>query len=142
MDEIAFFCTLCGVSLAALPESAGGFCDCPSCLRVIPIPGFPARPGQSRDRAAVFSPQILEIELKFLCECCGNKIRVDARLQGATRDCPVCEKPTKVPEWGGSLPREKLPRAVAPLGRLSAEECEFLSTPMNGLEPVLLTARA
>ena len=138
MDEIPFYCTICGVSLSASAESAGGFCDCPRCLRAIPIPGFPARPGQSAEHAAVFSPLILEIEIKFLCDCCGNKIRVDARLQGMTRDCPVCDKPIKVPEWGGSLPAEAPTRTARPLVRLSAEEYDFLSTPMQdgGTAPV------
>ena len=131
MDEIHFYCTICGVSLSASTGSAGGFCDCPRCLRVIPIPGFPARPGQSADRAAVFSPHILEIQIKFFCDCCGNKIRVDARLQGMTLDCPVCNKTTKVPEWGGTTPGERPARAAAPAVRLSPEECEFLSAPMR-----------
>ena len=139
MEEIHFYCTICGVSLSAPPKSAGGFCDCPRCLRVLSIPGFPARPGQSVEQAAVFSPQILEIEIKFLCDCCGNKIRVDARLQGMTRDCPVCAQPVKVPEWGGSLPTVPTHPART-MVRLTAEECEFLSTPMKHGERVLLAA--
>ena len=132
MNEITFFCTICGESLTASAESAGGFCDCPRCLRVIPIPGYPARPGRSAEQAAVFSPKILGLEIKFLCDRCENKIRVDARLQGRTLDCPVCQKPTKVPEWGGALPAggEAGRRAVPPV-RLSAEECEFLSAPVS-----------
>lgn len=87
----------------------------------------------------MFSPHILEIEIKFLCDCCENKIRVDARLQGTMRDCPVCAHPTKVPEWGGSLPA--MPAHPArPVVRLTAEECEFLSTPMKHGERVLLAA--
>lgn len=142
MDEIPFYCTICGVSLSALAGSAGGFCDCPRCLRVIPIPGYPARPGQSAESLAVFSPDILGIEIKFLCGCCGNKIRVDARLQGITRDCPVCAQPTKVPEWGG-LPPPAPPEiiradAARPMVRLTAEECDFLSTPIKLRERVLV----
>ena len=144
MDEIHFYCTICGVSLSTLPQSAGGFCDCPRCLRVIPIPGYPARPGEQGDRAAVFSPGILEIQIKFISDCCGNKIRVDARLQGTTCDCPVCAQPTKVPEWGGALPPkgETPARASRPVVRLSAEECEFLSTPMPGGEPTIFATES
>lgn len=130
MDEIHFYCTICGESLCALSENAGGLCDCPRCLRVIPIPGYPARPGPPADGAAVFSPDILEIEIKFLCGGCGNKIRVDARRQGQTLECPICEEPTRVPEWGGARPPAE-PGAVAAKVRLSAEECEFLSAPMK-----------
>ena len=126
-----------------MPETAGGFCECPRCLRVVPIPGFPARPGQQADGAAVFSPHILAIEIKFLCDGCGNKVRVDARLQGVTLECPVCHKPTKVPVWGGALPLGEQPaRAARPLMRLSAEECEFLSTPLKEGGKVLAAAAA
>lgn len=143
MDQIAFFCTICGEGLSALPETAGGFCECPRCLRVVPIPGYPTRPGQSADEAAVFSPQILAIEIKFLCDCCGNKVRVDARLQGVTLECPVCQKTTKVPEWGGALPLGEQPaRTPGPLMRLSAEEYEFLSTPVRDGGRALATAAA
>lgn len=141
MDEISFFCTICGVSLSAPAESAGGFCDCPRCLRVIPIPGYPARPGESADCAAVYSPDILAIEIKFFCTGCGNKIRVDARRQGMTLDCPVCHEPTKVPAWQGSLPPGAVPPSAAqPIVRLSDEECEFLSKPMNSGTMVLVAA--
>lgn len=143
MDKIPFFCTICGEGLSAMPETAGGFCECPRCLRVVPIPGFPARPGQQADGAAVFSPHILAIEIKFLCDGCGNKVRVDARLQGVTLECPVCHKPTKVPVWGGALPLGEQPaRAARPLMRLSAEECEFLSTPLKEGGKVLAAAAA
>lgn len=134
MDEIHFYCAVCGESLSALHGSAGGFGECPQCLRVIPIPGFPARPGEPADCAGVFPPHILGIEIKFLCDACGNKIQVDARRQGLTLDCPVCHRPTKVPAWGSAPPpgtrREVLTRPAGPLVRLSAEECEFLSAPM------------
>ncbi len=135
MDEIHFYCAACGADLRALAENAGGFCDCPHCRRVAPIPGYRARRSDSADFAGVFSPKILAIEIKFFGNCCGEKFRVDARLQGMTLDCPVCHKPTKIPEWGGALPPAELTespaRADAPLSRLSPEECEFLSAPMK-----------
>jgi hypothetical protein len=135
MDEINFFCAVCGANVSARAEKAGSFCDCPRCLRVIPVPGNPARPNQSAAGAAAPSPQILGIEIKFLSGCCGEKLRVDAQLQGVTLDCPLCHQPTKVPEWSGALltaPIAHPPtRAAAPMARLSPEECEFLSTPIR-----------
>lgn len=135
MDEIHFYCAACGGKLLALARNAGGSCDCPQCLRVVPIPGYRARLGDSADFGGLFSPKILAIEIKFFGDCCGKKFRVDARLQGMTLDCPVCYKPTKIPEWGGALPPAELAespaRATASLVRLSPEECEFLSAPMN-----------
>ena len=131
MNEIQFFCVICGEGLCSRLGSAGGFCECPRCLRVIPIPGYPAQPGLESERAAVFSPRILEIQIKFISDCCENKIRVDARLQGTTCGCPVCGKETRVPEWGGALPPAGEAPAARPVARLSAEECDFLSMPMG-----------
>ena len=132
MEEIHFFCSICGESLCARSKSAGGLCDCPRCLRVIPIPGFPARPGQSAESAAVYSPRILGIELKFLCEICQSKIRVDARLRGRMHECPVCHGSTSVPSWGGALPPAGAEFATVPgpQVRLTQEECEFLHAPI------------
>jgi len=140
MDEIHFYCVICGESLCATPENAGGFCGCPRCLRVIPVPGFPARPDGAPEAAEAFSPDILGIELKFFCGHCANKVQVDARRRGQTLECPVCHEPTKVPDWRGTVPPpredERLPRT--PAVRLSSEEREFLCMPMpvRGITPV------
>ena len=113
-------------------------------MRVIPIPGYPARPGQPSDHAAVFSRDILGIEIKFFCNCCGNKIQADARLQGETLECPVCHERTKVPGWDGLLPPvaagDGSARTAAPVARLSPEECEFLSAPINDRGKALVAA--
>ncbi len=144
MNEIQFFCVICGQGLCARLGSAGGFCECPRCLRVVPIPGYPASPSVPTAQAAVYSRDILEIEIKFFCNCCGNKIRADARFQGQKIACPVCHERTKVPAWGGQLPPlaadEKAARTATPVARLSHEECAFLSAPIADRGEALVPA--
>jgi hypothetical protein len=141
MDEIHFFCVICGESLCAKAKSAGGFCDCPRCERVVPIPGYPSDPGRLVNSAPAYSPRILAIEIKFLCDHCGSRLRVDARCQGRMRACAVCREETKVPEWSGGQPSMPLDELftfqTASLARLSAEEREFLSTPYADSEAPL-----
>src|SRR6188472_599795 len=127
MNEIQFFCNVCGASLSARAKSAGGFCDCPHCRRVAPIPVSVDHTGPA------YPPDILGIEIRFRCHCCGRKLRVDARNQGESFKCPACSGPTKVPCWSGALPpivAESPLRVNEVLERLSAEECQFLCNPM------------
>ncbi len=142
MDEIHFYCVICGENLIAAPENAGGFCSCPRCLRVIPVPGFPSRPGESAVSAEAFPADILGIEMKFFCSHCASKIQVDARRRRQTLECPVCHEPMLVPDWSGAVPPFSAGEKVLPPGpavRISAEEREFLTTPLNPRE---ITPRA
>ncbi len=145
MDEIPFFCVICGESLCAKAKSAGGFCDCPRCQHVVPIPGYPQRPGQFGYPTAAYMPGILAIEVKFLCGHCGSRLRVDARCQGLMRACSVCREQTLVPKWSGApqpaAAEEVLTFQTEPLGSLTAEEREFLSAPLEGeCESLLATS--
>src|SRR4051812_34059460 len=126
-DEIQFFCNSCGASLSARAKSAGRFCDCPQCRQVAPIPVSIEHP------APAYPPDLLGIEFRFRCHCCGRKLRVDARNQGEAFDCPACSQRTKVPSWSGPLPPPETAKRHHPnelLVRLSAEECRFLSNPI------------
>ena len=131
MDEIHFYCVICGESLSSAPENAGGFCSCPRCLRVIPVPGFPARPGESPACAEAFSADILGIELKFFCAHCTNKIQVDARHRRQTLECPVCHEPMPVPDWSGAVPPLPPGDHPVPTLRITDEERDFLTTPLG-----------
>jgi hypothetical protein len=135
MDEIHFYCIACGANLSAGAESAGGFCDCPRCLRASPIPS-----AESHQRI-VPSKEILAIEIKFRTACCGNKVRVDARSQGLTFKCPTCQASAQVPVWDGALPvavaGAPVNGPVVPLVRLSEEEYAFLSAPLREREAAL-----
>jgi DNA-directed RNA polymerase subunit RPC12/RpoP len=141
MDEIHFYCAICGESLSAQAESAGGFSHCPKCHRLIPVPGYPARPGEAEYRP-VFSPLILEIALKYFCQSCWTKLWVDVRYQGQTFECPVCRAQTTVPEWNKKAPlgAEETAGTTAPLVFLTADEREFLSAPLENHGAALLPA--
>lgn len=140
MDEIHFYCVICGENLVAEQEHAGGFCSCPRCLRGIPVPGFPARPGESPACGEAFPADILGIELKFLCTHCSNKVQVDARHRRRTLECPVCHEPTVVPDWSGAVPPLSPAEKGMPSGpvvRITEEERDFLTTPLHprGITP-------
>lgn len=140
MDEIHFYCVICGENLVSAPENAGGYCSCPRCLRVIPVPGFPARPGESAVSGEAFPADILGIEMKFFCSHCANKVQVDARRRRQTLECPVCHEPTVVPDWSGEAPPVSPGEMVLPAApgvRISEAEREFLTTPLlpRGITP-------
>ena len=143
MDDIFFFCAVCGGRLRASCENAGGLQECPSCQCVVPIPGYPARPGHSAGCAELFSTRILSIEIAFRCDACRIKLQIDARWQGMILACPACHAEMKVPSWSGAPPpmsrRQRPSRPVAHLARLTAQEFEFLSSPSNAGNPMAAT---
>jgi DNA-directed RNA polymerase subunit RPC12/RpoP len=81
----------------------------------------------------VFPPDVLAVEVKFLCGACKNKLRADARWEGRSIKCPVCSEKARVPRWSRQA-EEKIvqlrdphaPVAPAKVG-LSVAEVEFLS---------------
>src|SRR6478735_1939317 len=106
MNEIEFYCSVCGASLSARAQSAGRYCVCPECRRVTPIPVSPA------PAFASYTPDLLGVEVRFRChccgrklrvDCCGRKIRVDARSQGEALECSACSGPPKLPARNGSM---------------------------------------
>jgi DNA-directed RNA polymerase subunit RPC12/RpoP len=81
-----------------------------------------------------FPPEILAVEVKFLCTSCQSRLGADARWQGRGVLCPVCGDKTRVPLWsnipGWSPTPETSQGAKAPLTvKLSSEEIAFLSQP-------------
>jgi hypothetical protein len=74
-------------------------------------------------------PNILGIEIKFLCIHCDTKLMVDFRWQGRTLDCPKCQRMTQVPRFAMPPPIGG-PNGNAPSPperRLSPGELAFLS---------------
>lgn len=53
--------------------------------------------------APVFPPDVLELEVKFLCAFCNNRLRADARWEGRSVICPVCSEKTGVPRWSAGF---------------------------------------
>ena len=92
--------------------------------------------GSSVGCVTVFPPEILAVEVKFLCTSCQSRLGADARWEGRGVTCPVCGDKTHVPRWSNV---SQWPRAadVAPGAKtpgipdasLSSEEIEFLSHP-------------
>jgi DNA-directed RNA polymerase subunit RPC12/RpoP len=72
--------------------------ECTRCERSVPVPGFPAMRGES-GCAAVYSPEILSIDVIFLCRGCNAKLVVDGRMEGRDLDCPQCQARVKMPLW-------------------------------------------
>ena len=102
---------------------AGGVIECPSCLRVVPVPSLFTRPHEDAGCLAALPRGILALEIKILCGHCQRKLRLDAQLEGRMVTCPVCRTEIRVPEWS------RPPVSMAPrnAGTLSAAEIEFLS---------------
>src|SRR3954454_20073011 len=104
MSDFHFYCVICGFAMNAPQHAAGGLRDCPRCRHLVPIPGYPATPGEVCQCAGIYRPEILEIEMKFLCPGCRARVSVDLRLEKHMVECPRCQLTFKVPAWSGSPP--------------------------------------
>lgn len=129
MDVLHFHCVICGKSLQIASRLADGLLECPSCLRVVPIPSPLNFPHQKPACLPVLPREILAVEIKILCGKCNTKIRLDARLEGYEIVCPVCKTEFRVPMWSRP-PSDARAQSTA----LSAAEIEFLSA---SLEPAI-----
>lgn len=108
--SLRFYCVICGTALTVGADSTDEATECPSCLSVVPLP---KRTGLSGSPAGLLPhdpPQASDLDLKFLCTACKNRLRVDARLEGRKISCPVCNERTTVPRWSDTrgLPLEVL----------------------------------
>lgn len=121
MDDFRFHCAICGNALQIASGLANGVMECPSCLRVVPIPAPLNFPHETVNSLPVLPRDILQVDIKILCPKCDTKIRIDARLEGFQIKCPQCPTEFRVPMW--SRPRA----ASREVPALSAEEIEFLS---------------
>jgi DNA-directed RNA polymerase subunit M/transcription elongation factor TFIIS len=122
---IEFFCAICGQSLTAETEFAGNVISCPMCERSVPVPGRLTASDWKWQPA--YTPEILSVEITFVCPGCNRALIADARAAGDPFVCPKCDAKGEVPIW--SQPREDSPSAtvVREAGTLSAEEIDFLS---------------
>jgi len=126
MSSISFFCAVCGQALTAEPALAGEVMECTRCERSVPVPGFPPAPRES-GCAAVYSPEILSMDIVFLCRGCNAKLVADGRLEGRELDCPQCHARVRAPLWSrrepvGTRPGKKIARPT-----LTPDEIGFLS---------------
>lgn len=91
-------------------------------------------PGPSTGCVPVFAPEILVVEVKFLCTSCQSRLGADARWEGRGVICPVCGDKTRVPRWSSVpawplTPEKAGEKQAAGSVRLSPEEIAFLSQP-------------
>jgi hypothetical protein len=89
---------------------------------------------------------VLDLEVKFLCGFCNNRLRADARWEGRSVICPVCSEKTGVPRWSAGfrwsgvnhetdtpdVRPASTPGATAP--RLSEDEIAFLTDQATAIQ--------
>ena len=134
MPTIRFFCVICGTALTGIADTPAGVVVCHSCARHVPVPRLVDVPGPSVGCVPVFPPEILAVEVKFLCTSCRSRLGADARWEGRGVICPVCGDKTTVPRWSSVeawlLTAETAnKKTAAGTVRLSTEEIDFLSQP-------------
>lgn len=139
MPNTRFFCVICGKALSLPSRFARSTTECPSCFRVVPVPALIHVAGESAGCVAAFAPDVLQIEVTFLCGKCEARLATDARWEERTLSCPVCNALTAVPRWSvnareraddlPSLEFDTFTESPVPVatGLLSAAEIEFLS---------------
>ena len=136
MPTIRFFCVICGTALEGHTDSSTGVAECHSCARHVPVPHLAQVPALNAASVPAFPPEILAMEVKFLCTSCHSRLGADARWEGRGVMCPVCGDKTRVPRWSrvqhwphaaDSALRAKA--TGAPDATLSPEEIAFLSHP-------------
>jgi Zn-finger nucleic acid-binding protein len=102
MSRLSFFCAVCGHSLIVGDEYAGSLAECPSCERLVPVPGWRPQRRAGAGCLGVLAPNLLGVDVKFLCPECRAKLKVDARWGGKTLPCPQCNASLPIPQWYGS----------------------------------------
>lgn len=129
MADIDFYCAICGQNLQVNGELGGELVECPACFRKVPVPGLRAPEEDMAEFLKVFPPEVLAVEIKFLCHRCHAKLRIDARWEGREHRCPACRVTVRVPLWSR---RESDPAAASSgsetRGVLTADEIAFLSS--------------
>src|SRR5262245_38158370 len=99
MSTIRFFCVICGTALEGKASAHGDVVECHACARQVPVPGLVKMPGGTVECAPVFPPDVLALEVKFLCTSGRSPLRADARWEGRKVVCPVCKDSTQIPRW-------------------------------------------
>jgi DNA-directed RNA polymerase subunit RPC12/RpoP len=139
MSITRFYCVICGTAMKTSADSTDDVVECPKCRRRVPVPRLASLSGRFVGCVPVFPPEVLDMEVKFLCTSCRKRLRADARWEGRTVTCPVCSKNTLVPRWSrvptwsraaGSEPeasRSDRPAGRAAVVSLSEDEIQFLS---------------
>jgi predicted RNA-binding Zn-ribbon protein involved in translation (DUF1610 family) len=136
---IQFFCAVCGQSLNADAHFGGSVIACPACDRSVPVPGRIPWPDEGPKWHPAFSPEILSVEITFVCPGCQRALIADARWGGEAFICPKCETTSEVPNWTRAKirPPDMAPPAVSSAPALTPEEIAFLSDGPGEITPVI-----
>lgn len=133
MSSSRFHCAICGTGLSVGAESLGRLTECPACHHVVPVPAvLEGRPGAVA-ALPLLPRNVLSLEIKFLCPDCGAKLRIDARLEGQSVDCPKCTHQIRIPAWSAA-PSHPRAGGLSRTAELSEAEIEFLSGPQERTE--------
>gem|GEM_PF-2286441 len=131
MNEIKFFCVLCGSPMSTRKESAGDVSTCPKCAHLVPVPPLPGE--KSLRWSAIYPPDIVAVDIIFHCPKCDARLGSDARTAGNDVFCPPCGSRVKVPHLASLIlpPSPGAPAvktdASSPALNLTREEIEFLN---------------
>jgi len=132
MPTNQFFCVICGAALQTPEDATADVMKCHACARQVPVPRLVNAIGRDTGCPPAFAPEVLALEVKFLCTACRSPLRADARWEERRVVCPVCGDKISVPRWSNA-PRwpapDETPPAIPMTARLSADEIDFLSTP-------------
>lgn len=128
---VTFHCVYCGSRLQVGAEHCGKVSECPHCLRRTPVPDT-TRSSNGMRAAYIYPPEVIALEIVFLCPQCGTRLRIDARDAGTIALCPPCNGRIRVPDIplfvGADLnPGEDRMPLVVSSARLTSQEIEFLS---------------
>ena len=129
-----FFCVICGTALQTTNDTIADIVRCHACARQVPSPGLVDVTGRGTGCPPAFAPEVLALDVKFLCTACRSPLRADARWEERRVVCPVCGDKISVPRWSNA-PRwpspGETPPAIPMAATLSADEIDFLSKPAH-----------
>jgi DNA-directed RNA polymerase subunit RPC12/RpoP len=132
MEQIEFYCAVCGDTLPASPDSAEVPKTCPACSSLAPVAIESVQNAEAADGSEVFVSELLSIEIRFRCGACRQKFQVDVQWAGMILDCPLCRALTKVPKWSGAPAQsDGSDGSAGYLAQLTQQEVEFLSAVLD-----------
>lgn len=102
--------------------------ECGVCSRSIPVPGRLNRDAPPSESLPLFAPEILAVEMTFVCPGCEFSLVADVRYEGVPFVCPKCRFAGSVPMWSGFVAPDSEAKKRGPAPVLSAEEIDFLSS--------------
>jgi len=121
MENLRFHCLDCGGRLSIDGEAVGLEVACPHCGGATVVP----QSGEVHTGTPPSTPvgELISIDVRFLCPCCGKRLATDSSHAGARAECPECKQEILVP----------LPPRMIHMQMLTAEE--ELSSAMPGRVP-------